>query len=376
MAVSPVHDNASFARERSIRQSFSDIHRSPQRLLSNGSSNSSNDDNDNHENDELIEPHRESLLMRDRLCDKVQNNRCMFKPSPPARSHGTTPSSPRFQMRALPFTKDGSPMPQWASARAHIQRRYSPFTAKMAQEMMTKLIDEKRHEQRHVMKSRVANAYDNQNSSPNPQYLDENDGIQTMEARGKVLFKGYRIGEKLRSQSHMITEASSERGIEAVSTLNKHDFAFIKRSDGSYSYAILAYRSTKPIKGIPEVEECMTFVISSAGATKMIRKRHWSEIIHLVSTEVSDRHRAECPNMTNTHSVPKFSSPMDQHIKDYSVLLCQEIPPPGLCQVMKHEIGSVPPSMIEFFPQIDEECSLISNVSDRAMAQIRRARWQ
>ena len=63
------------------------------------------------------------------------------------------------------------------------------------------------------------------------------------------------IGETLRSSSHMSIEAISEQDIQAIGSLDEHDFAFIKRSDGSYTYAILAYRSMEPVKGANNVDK-------------------------------------------------------------------------------------------------------------------------
>ena len=87
--------------------------------------------------------------------------------------------------------------------------------------------------------------------------------------------KDYSVGETLRSPSHMAAEPTSE---EAVNSLHKHDFAFIKRSDGSYTYAILACIND-------DDEERMRFVLHENGSTKVIRKKHWKKLICLVSTD-------------------------------------------------------------------------------------------
>ena len=107
----------------------------------------------------------------------------------------------------------------------------------------------------------------------------------------------YNLGDTARSSSHMIIETDAQRAIESIGTLSSHDFAFVKRSDGSYTYSILAYRSssthvdeesliTRPpqLQG-EEVEESMTFVLSNAGCTKLIRKSQWNQCIRLVASE-------------------------------------------------------------------------------------------
>ena len=109
--------------------------------------------------------------------------------------------------------------------------------------------------------------------------------------KNKKLIKGFRndysIGETIRSLSHMIIEPTVTQATQSISSLSKHDFAFLKRSDGSYTYAILAYRSMVPKKGSIDgsMEECMVFVVVDDGSTKRIRKRDWIECVRLISTE-------------------------------------------------------------------------------------------
>ena len=92
--------------------------------------------------------------------------------------------------------------------------------------------------------------------------------------------RDYELGETLRSPSHMIDNiaqpiTTSEENTNMGSLLQKHDFAFIKRSDGSYTYAILAC--------IDKDGERMTFVLDNYGSTKVVRKRNWEKLVCLVS---------------------------------------------------------------------------------------------
>ena len=153
----------------------------------------------------------------------------------------------------------------------------------------------------------------------------------------------YSLGETIRSPFHMIVESNEELAIEAVGSLTTHDFAFVKRLDGTYSYAILAERSTEPVDGSKNkpcdaecvMEECMTFVTSKVGSTKMVRRRHWGEVMHLA-----------------------FMSPEERcHAKRCS----------ALSRETKSDDDWVPMRDVEFVPDaFDEECSVISSVSDRA----------
>lgn len=111
--------------------------------------------------------------------------------------------------------------------------------------------------------------------------------------------KGYRddyfLGDVVRSASHMFIESNSKRAIQAVESLQIHDFAWVKRSDGLYTYAILAYRSTRSLnEGSSmhpaaleenEEEEYMYFVVDDIGSTKMVPKSRWHVNIRLFSSD-------------------------------------------------------------------------------------------
>eukprot|EP00571_Detonula_confervacea_P001002 CAMPEP_0172331042 /NCGR_PEP_ID=MMETSP1058-20130122/61722_1 /TAXON_ID=83371 /ORGANISM="Detonula confervacea, Strain CCMP 353" /LENGTH=256 /DNA_ID=CAMNT_0013048295 /DNA_START=199 /DNA_END=969 /DNA_ORIENTATION=+ len=123
---------------------------------------------------------------------------------------------------------------------------------------------------------------------PSPSNACMENLVQAQDHQRGGLRQDYLLGEAIRSPSHMIIEPTPKRSIQAVNSLQKHDFAFIKRSDGSYSYAILACRSFEPIKGAKKnatTEECMIFVMDDTGSTKIIRQSRWSDSVHLVSME-------------------------------------------------------------------------------------------
>lgn len=89
-------------------------------------------------------------------------------------------------------------------------------------------------------------------------------------------FRGdYVIGDAARSASHVVVGLSCEEAAAAAATLSHHDYAFVRRAGGGYSYAILASRS----------EEVMTFVMGLEGTTKTIERRRWGELVRPVSPE-------------------------------------------------------------------------------------------
>lgn len=96
----------------------------------------------------------------------------------------------------------------------------------------------------------------------------------------------YRLGELARSSSHMVIDLNPTSASSKVSALKNYDFAFIKRTDGSWTYAILAYRSYENDDG--NQDECMMFVMNEAGSTKMIKKCHWAEYVRRVARSEED----------------------------------------------------------------------------------------
>lgn len=90
--------------------------------------------------------------------------------------------------------------------------------------------------------------------------------------------RGYKLGETLRSPSHATTA-----GTDTAGSMSDNDFAFVKRCDGSFSYAILAFRSEEYDPVDRSLEESMTFVLSNSGRTKTIKKSQWGKWVRLVS---------------------------------------------------------------------------------------------
>ena len=114
----------------------------------------------------------------------------------------------------------------------------------------------------------------------------------------------YTLGETARSPSHMIIDLTSEKATSAVNSLSIHDLAFVKRSDGRFTYAILAFRSNEKVNNSNQsLEECMTFVLSDFGCTKMIKKSQWTESVRLVSTNNGCEMDPTLPVTANTSSM-------------------------------------------------------------------------
>jgi hypothetical protein len=67
--------------------------------------------------------------------------------------------------------------------------------------------------------------------------------------------------------------------LQNASTLNALDFAFVLRSNGSWTYAIVAERSFH--KGLGLV---LRFVLDKKGTTKTLKRKYWEKGVRLVNS--------------------------------------------------------------------------------------------
>mmetsp|Transcript_27936 Transcript_27936/g.58999 ORF Transcript_27936/g.58999 Transcript_27936/m.58999 type:complete len:223 (-) Transcript_27936:50-718(-) len=216
-------DHSSIALERSLHKAFSAIHRSPLSSDVRGSSPSNLHD---------------CSLKRDRRGRALPKKKATVE----------TEALP-----SLPFDRDTSPQQSRESSQERPVRKFQ--------------------------RRRRTVTFDPSTKFPAPSSTNDAQQQQPAEEQQQQRVNGLRgdyfIGDKLRSPCHMIDETTD------VGSLNRHDFAFVKRSDGSYSYAILAFRTNN------DAEESMVFVMSDDGCTKSIREKHWAKLIRLVSKEES-----------------------------------------------------------------------------------------
>mmetsp|Transcript_2999 Transcript_2999/g.6312 ORF Transcript_2999/g.6312 Transcript_2999/m.6312 type:complete len:317 (+) Transcript_2999:149-1099(+) len=160
----------------------------------------------------------------------------------------------------------------------------------------------------------------------------------------KQKHRGYRddytLGDAVRSPFDLVSKCDKEKSLQSVSSLFMHDFAFIKRSDGDWTYAVLALRSFETVKG--DLKECMTFVVNSFGAMKTIDDSQWGNYIRLVScknkkdnatkpamkknepgnhSRPDNRKKKIVPNKANSWVPKKIIVPRNNYLgDDYSII--------------------------------------------------------
>ncbi|KAL7471797.1 hypothetical protein ACHAXS_012119 [Conticribra weissflogii] len=132
--------------------------------------------------------------------------------------------------------------------------------------------------------------------------------------RPRGLRPDYRLGDEARSASHMLVESNPYSAFQHATSLHDGDYAFVKRSDGKWTYAVLGHRSLAPSGGggkndrqghsnlshpsnyhqhyhprndtgfrEEKMEECMVFVLNERGSTKQYKKRQFGDEIRMVS---------------------------------------------------------------------------------------------
>ncbi len=90
---------------------------------------------------------------------------------------------------------------------------------------------------------------------------------------------GYELGDKVRGDHHMMIPKTVTEALQNASSLNALDFAFVRRSDGSWTYAIVAERVFHKDLGL-----VLRFVLDKKGTTKTIRRKYWEKGVRPVNS--------------------------------------------------------------------------------------------
>lgn len=87
----------------------------------------------------------------------------------------------------------------------------------------------------------------------------------------------YKLGETLRSRTDMAHDRTGVVG------LDKHDCAFVKRSNGTYSYAMVIDRFFDPMTNGNRGEEVLVFIVNNKKSTKSFPSSLWAQFIRCVA---------------------------------------------------------------------------------------------
>lgn len=89
---------------------------------------------------------------------------------------------------------------------------------------------------------------------------------------------GYELGDQVKEDDHIVIPKTATEAIQNASILNTFDFAFVLRSDDSWTYAIVAEKSFHKDLGL-----VLRFVLDKKGTTKTIRRKYWEKGVRPVS---------------------------------------------------------------------------------------------
>jgi hypothetical protein len=92
-------------------------------------------------------------------------------------------------------------------------------------------------------------------------------------SQNKTYIHNLKLGDVGHPRCMMPAFASQPLALEKINSLQTYDFAFILRSNGQWTYAILADRQ----------EYFVLFVADAVGTTKALGKNHWATSIRLVN---------------------------------------------------------------------------------------------
>lgn len=85
---------------------------------------------------------------------------------------------------------------------------------------------------------------------------------------------GYNLGDEVKEDYHMATEA-----LQNASSLKALDFAFVLRSNGTWTYSVVAERSYHKDLGL-----VLRFVLDKKGTTKTLKRKYWERGVRTVNT--------------------------------------------------------------------------------------------
>ena len=99
-------------------------------------------------------------------------------------------------------------------------------------------------------------------------------------AKTNTFLPNFELGD-VGTPRHMLPAgACPTRAAAQLTALETHDFAFILRSDGRWTYAIIANRE----------DDVILFVVDTVGDAKVVKRKNWATSIRLV-----DPKEARCP---------------------------------------------------------------------------------
>lgn len=89
----------------------------------------------------------------------------------------------------------------------------------------------------------------------------------------------YELGDQVREVHHMVIPKTATEALQNASMLNVFDFAFVLRSNNTWTYAIVAEKSFHNDLGL-----VLRFVLDKKGTHKTLRRKYWEKGVRPVTS--------------------------------------------------------------------------------------------
>lgn len=119
----------------------------------------------------------------------------------------------------------------------------------------------------------------------------------------------------------MTIEPNMYKALKKANFLLAHDFAFVLRSNGQWTYAMVAHRG--PIGTSDGEEDALLFVLDMKGSTKKLSRKHWSSCIRMVNTNALSNSYI-CWSHTHTNRYAMKNNPGVWRV-DWTIFRCTHV---------------------------------------------------
>ena len=115
-------------------------------------------------------------------------------------------------------------------------------------------------------------------TSPLKRHQQHSDSMQssTTGCATSLAYFGYNLGDEVKEDYHMT--AANEALLDSLKAL---DFAFVLRSNGTWTYSVVAERSYHKDLGL-----VLRFVLDKKGTTKTLKRKYWERGVRTVNTSL------------------------------------------------------------------------------------------
>ena len=102
----------------------------------------------------------------------------------------------------------------------------------------------------------------------------------SVKSRERIVPPQFHLGD-IGSPQDMIIESNPSKAFQSIDSLKIHDFAWVKRSCGTWVYAIVAVVKSDQ----DDSKKSIKFVLDKKGSSKTFKSKYWINHIRLVNLQ-------------------------------------------------------------------------------------------